>query len=797
LVTFDDNALGTTTVNLVTTVNPANVTVNNSSLSYTFSGSGKISGTTGLTKEGAGTFAIANTGGNNYTGPTAISGGVLSVTSLANGGSPSAIGASSSDPTNLVINGGTLSYAGAPVSVNRSFTVGATNATIDAESNLTVSGRVVAVPNPADGGSAFTKTGPAQFTLTTAGTNEFASGFDPGVQVLAGTMLLDGSAGGQTNHTQFDMWIGSTPASGASVVLTNTTFHVDGWLAIGRINGGINNTSTLSLYNSAMTVGNVSLGWDGGLPGNLSSQFLTLNGNSALTNYGSVNLAEGANASFTLNVSNNSVFWVQNPFYICFNANTTGTVEVANSGKIISANGWFDIGQGNNCVASLLAKDNASLSVNNGDLNLADTAGGAMATLTVQDHATVQANTLWVGKSSSSVCTATIAGSAAANFNNYIDLASGSGSIGNVNMLGGSLTSGGDMTVGDQGTAVLNMVANSGAVLTVHGTLYLSRSSQVANGTVNLNAGTTIVAGYVNNGWGFQNGFASPLDNPNAFNFNGGTLRAYVGSPYFIQPYVNAVVQSGGAIIDDGGYSVEVLTALVDGGGGGGLTKLGQGTLQLDGVNTYTGSTVVSNGTLQVGSGGVIAGHVTVASGATLAGGAPALETYYINNTLTLSAGSTALFRITPTGNDQIAGLTGVSYGGALVVSNISPTPLTPGTVFKLFSSASAGTSNFSSVTLLPAGSATFNSATGELTIISVVPFSLNPPLYSGGNLILTATGGTPGGSYTLLTSTNIITPLAAWTTNSTGFLNGSGGFSNSIPVNTSERVRFFDLRMP
>jgi autotransporter-associated beta strand protein len=609
--------------------------------------------------------------------------------------------------------------------------------------------------------------------------------------------LLDGSAGGQTNHTVNEMWVGSTPNYGAALILSNTTLHVDSWLGLGRINGGINNTSTLSLYNSAMTVGNVSLGWDGGQPGNLSSQFLTLSGNSALTNYGSVNLAEGANASFTLNVISNSVFWVQNPFYICLSDSTTGSVEIANSGKIISVNGWFDIGEGNNCIASLLAKDTASLLVNNGDLNLADTAGGTTATLTVQDHATVQANTLWVGKSSSSVCTATITGSATANFNSYIDLASGSGSVGNVNMSGGSMTSGGDMTVGDQGTAVLNMVTNSGAVLTVQGTLYLSRSSQVADGTVNLNPGTTIVAGYVNNGWGFHNGFSSPLDNPNAFNFNGGTLRAYVGSPYFIQPYVNAVVQSGGAIIDDGGYSVEVLAALVDGGGGGGLTKLGLGTLRLDGVNTYTGSTVVSNGTLQVGPGGVIAGHVTVASGATLAGAPSAIETYSINNTLTLAAGSTALFKVTPTSNDQIAGLSSVSYGGSLVVDNTSATPLTVGTVFKLFNAASNGSGNFSSVTLLPAGSATFNPATGELTIVSVVPFSLNPPLYSGSNLILTGAGGTPGGSYTLLTSTNITTPLAAWTTNSTGFLNGSGGYSNSIPVNTSERARFFDLRMP
>ena len=675
-VVFDDNASGTTTVNLTATVSPASINFNNNSQPYAIAGTGKISGNIGININGPGMVAITNTGGNNFTGPvTILGGGTLSVNSLANGGSPSQLGASTASPTNLVINDGTLSYGGTPVTVNRGFTVAGTNTTLDAEGNLALSGNVTAVNNLIDGGSALTKVGPAQLAIIGSGDNEFSMNHQAGINLIAGTLLFDGSVGNQTNHTQNEMWIGSTAASGAALVLTNASLNVDNWVGLGRINGGVNNTSSITLFNSVLHCGNLSLGWDGGLPNNLSSQFITLNGNSALTNYGSVNLAEGANASFTLNVNGNSVFWVQNPTYICFAANTTGSVVVANSGKIVSANGWFDIGQGNNCVASLLAKNNANLTLS-GDLNLADTAGGAVSSLTVQDNATVQANTLWVGKSTSSVCTAIFSNSASANFNNYIDLASGGSSIGTLNISGASVTSGGDMTVGDNGTAVVNLVANSGAKLTVAGTLYLSRSSQAANGTVNLNAGTTIVAGYVNNGWGFHNGYTSPLDNPNAFNFNGGTLQASVGSPYFIQPYVNAVVQSGGAIINDGGNSIEVLAPLVTGGGNGGLTKLGNGTLRLDGVNTYTGSTVVSSGTLQVGLGGVIAGPVTVNSGATLAGDTGAIETYNINNSLTLSAGSATTISIAPASNDQISGLTGVQYGGALVVTNLSGSPL-------------------------------------------------------------------------------------------------------------------------
>jgi hypothetical protein len=71
-----------------------------------------------------------------------------------------------------------------------------------------------------------------------------------------------------------------------------------------------------------------------------------------------------------------------------------------------------------------------------------------------------------------------------------------------------------------------------------------------------------------------------------------------------------------------------------------------------------------------------------------------------------------------------------------------------------------------------------------------------NAPYVSGGNLILTGTG-TPGGSYDLLTSTNVAAPKAAWTTNVTGVFNSAGVFSNAIPVSASEHARFFRIKTP
>jgi hypothetical protein len=67
----------------------------------------------------------------------------------------------------------------------------------------------------------------------------------------------------------------------------------------------------------------------------------------------------------------------------------------------------------------------------------------------------------------------------------------------------------------------------------------------------------------------------------------------------------------------------------------------------------------------------------------------------------------------------------------------------------------------------------------------------------SGGNLILTGSGGTPNGSYTLLSSTNVTAPVATWGTNSIGVFTGTGSFSNAIPINLSERARFFRVKSP
>ena len=65
-----------------------------------------------------------------------------------------------------------------------------------------------------------------------------------------------------------------------------------------------------------------------------------------------------------------------------------------------------------------------------------------------------------------------------------------------------------------------------------------------------------------------------------------------------------------------------------------------------------------------------------------------------------------------------------------------------------------------------------------------------------GGNLIVTGSGGYPPNANYAWLSTTSLNPPIHWITNSTGNLDGTGSFSNSIPVNPSLPANFFQLKV-
>ncbi len=67
----------------------------------------------------------------------------------------------------------------------------------------------------------------------------------------------------------------------------------------------------------------------------------------------------------------------------------------------------------------------------------------------------------------------------------------------------------------------------------------------------------------------------------------------------------------------------------------------------------------------------------------------------------------------------------------------------------------------------------------------------------NGGMVTLEAMNGLPNGGYTVLSSTNLALPLAAWSVSATGSFDASGTCSNSIPTLPGESARFFRLQQP
>jgi hypothetical protein len=90
-----------------------------------------------------------------------------------------------------------------------------------------------------------------------------------------------------------------------------------------------------------------------------------------------------------------------------------------------------------------------------------------------------------------------------------------------------------------------------------------------------------------------------------------------------------------------------------------------------------------------------------------------------------------------------------------------------------------------------------FITGTGSLTVSGASAPVVNHPTVSGGNFILTGSGGVAGSGYSVLTATNLSTPAALWTTNTTGTFDSNGNFSNAIPVSSTPPVKFFWIRTP
>ncbi|HEY4146948.1 autotransporter-associated beta strand repeat-containing protein [Pinirhizobacter sp.] len=187
-------------------------------------------GATSFVSGGSGTGAVSLNGTNTYTGGTTVSGGTLNISSVANGGAASAIGASSADPSNLVIENGSLHYIGATASTDRGFTLvngGPSRAVqVDGTTVLSFSGQVT---SPDDAG--FIKSGTGTLALTNAG-NDFVGPVTVSGGLLSVATLADGGQASSLGAATSDS---SSLAlqSGGGLEYTGGTVDIDRGFTLG------------------------------------------------------------------------------------------------------------------------------------------------------------------------------------------------------------------------------------------------------------------------------------------------------------------------------------------------------------------------------------------------------------------------------------------------------------------------------------------------------------------------------------------------------------------------------------
>jgi len=242
-VRFDDSATGSTSINLAATFSPNGITVSNSSLAYTFTGSGGLSGFTGLVKDGAGTVTIANTGNNNFTG--AIS-NLLGTLQFGNGGTGGSI------PSGVIVNNGTLVFNRSSNFIISNSIFGSGSLTKNGSGTLTLAGNATyAGTTTLSGGKLILNSRLASGSALTAssGTTLAGAGTNTGPVTVSGAMQP-----GDTN-------VAGTFTSGALTLNSGATlqFDVGGFSFVGPGPNGLNQVSDLLQVNGNLTLNNNSL----------------------------------------------------------------------------------------------------------------------------------------------------------------------------------------------------------------------------------------------------------------------------------------------------------------------------------------------------------------------------------------------------------------------------------------------------------------------------------------------------------------------------------------------------------
>jgi autotransporter-associated beta strand protein len=382
---------------------------------------------------------------------------------------------------------------------------------------------------------------------------------------------------------------GAISLTGTSTVQSGATLDATGSLTgVTLTSGGLSLNGTMTLVNTVATP--FALGTT--LQGN-GSVTVAGSGNSVITLTGTNSYSGGTTLnSGILNVNTDAALG-NTSGGLTFNGGTLQAGGALTSARTITlnANGTFDA----NGYASTLS----GLIGGTGQLTVADGAGGGILSLTNTGNS-YSGGTLLSG-GTLAIQNDSVLGTGGLTFN------------------GGALQTG--VSLSDSRSILLESLGGifdtAGTTSTLSGLMSGGGAlTKISSGTLILSGANTYTGGTVIKGGVLQVSNESNLGgNSGAITLNGGILQTAGALSDSRNVYLGA---SGGTIDTDGNNDV-FSGVFSDSTTAGSLAKIGSGILTLSAVNTYTGGTTVSAGTLQMGIANAMptGGALTIGSGGT------------------------------------------------------------------------------------------------------------------------------------------------------------------------------------
>ena len=554
-------------------------------------------GFAGLNGDGT-VYVTAN---QNYTGTTTILNGILRVRSDgATAGQPGGLGNVPATVTaaDIVINGGTLSLSPVGSSMvlnaNRGIVIGPAsgsgNGSIEIASSKSGSYAGI-IANNGSGTGNFIKTGSGTLILTgantysgtttiSAGTLNFSNlgnlGTGNAIIINGGTLqYATGNTVDITTRT-----VTTTAASGGAIDTNgnDVTFNASAITGTGGFGKAGNGTLTLNVANSytgdtTITAGTLKIGATGAIPSGTGFGVTNVYGTLDLNNFNTSVNRLGGTGTITNSQTGAAVLTVDNG-----SSNSTSTFN----GTISNGSGTIALNKIGTNTLALTGTNTYSGGTTVGVGTLSITSDGALGA--VPNVATPGSITITGGAALSVTTDMTlsdkrgiaISGSAAAII---------SVPTGNTLTYNGIITN----TSGSTGGLNKSNYLNYAGTLVLGGANTYAGDTTVAGGTLKLGNAAAIPSGPGNG----NVSLSGTLDlNGYAITINGltstGTVTTTVAGSASITAGANNATSTFSGAIQDGSGTVN-------------LGKTGGGTLTLSGVNTYTGTTTISQGVLSVG----------------------------------------------------------------------------------------------------------------------------------------------------------------------------------------------------